>query len=134
MKRMQSFLAAALLACAAPLAFAQNTPGSPPIKQDNGMQHPQSGAITHQPMTASSSGNSSANPSSSSMSSESTGAAPPVMGEHTMEGTVESVSSSGMVHVLCEGMNLRVHFPDAAKNLKKGDKITLHLGYSKDAG
>ncbi|MBS0431932.1 MAG: hypothetical protein JSS21_05960 [Proteobacteria bacterium] len=70
----------------------------------------------------------------SSMSSESTGAAPQVMGEHTMQGTVESVSASGMVQVDCEGMNLRVHFPGAAKNLKKGDKITLHLGYTRDTG
>ena len=117
---IKAILAATLLVCVAPLALAQSTPANTPVKQDNGMQHPQSGAITHQPMTAATSGMSSA--------------APQVMGEHTMQGTVESVSASGMVHVDCEGMNLRVHFPGAAKNLKKGDKITLHLGYTRDTG
>ena len=131
MKRTPSIptlLAAALLACA-PLALAQSTGSS----EDSGMQHPQSGAITHQPVTRPASGSTAMSPNStSSMSSESTGPAPQVMGEHTMQGTVESVGSNGMVHVLSEGMNLRVHFPDAAQNLKKGDKITLHLGYTKD--
>lgn len=133
MKRTSSiptWFAAALLACA-PLVLAQSTGGS----EGSGMQHPQSGAITHQPMARPAPGSSTAMSSNSpsSMSSESTGAAPQLMGEHTMDGTVESVGSNGMVHVLSDGMNLRVHFPDAAQNLKKGDKITLHLGYTKDS-
>lgn len=131
MKRTQSIptlLATALLAYA-PLALAQTTGSS----EGSGMQPPQSGAITHQPMSRPAPGSTAMSSNSpSSMSSESTGAAPPVMGEHTMQGTVESVGSNGMVHVLSDGMNLRVHFPDAAQNLKKGDKITLHLGYTKD--
>jgi hypothetical protein len=56
-----------------------------------------------------------------------------LMGEHSMSGTVESVSSNGMVHVKSEGMNLRLHFPQASQNLKKGDRITVHLGYTKDS-
>ena len=56
-----------------------------------------------------------------------------MMGEHSMGGTVTAVGKSGMVDVRSEGMMLRLHFPDAAKNLKKGDKITVHLGYSIDA-
>lgn len=132
MKHMQttmSLLITVALA-SAPLALAQNTGSS----EGSGMQHPQSGAITHQPMTRPAPSSSTAMSSNSpSMSSESTGAAPQVMGEHTMDGTVESVGSNGMVHVLSDGMNLRVHFPDAAQNLKKGDKITLHLGYTKDS-
>ena len=128
---LMSLLAAGMLSCAAPLAFAQGTSST----QDTGMQHPQSGAITHTPpmtsppMSGNTSGTMSDSSSSQSgMSSASTG---PVMGQHDMTGTVESVSSNGMVHVNCEGMNLRLHFPDASQNLKKGDKITLHLSYTK---
>jgi hypothetical protein len=42
------------------------------------------------------------------------------------------VNSDGMVHVKSEGMNLRLHFPNASQDLKKGDRITVHLGYTKD--
>lgn len=56
-----------------------------------------------------------------------------MMGMHAMPGTVGSVDKqTGMVDVNAEGMMLKVHFPPpAVANLKTGDKITLHMGYSK---
>jgi hydrogenase maturation factor len=50
-----------------------------------------------------------------------------------MPATVSSVDSkTGIVEVDSAGMSLRVHFPPASvANLKAGDKITLHMGYSK---
>lgn len=138
MKRMHSMmtlLAAGMLSCA-PLAFAQSTSTT----QDTGMQHPQSGAITHTPpMTSpptSESGSmqsgSMSHSSDSSMSSSSMGSGS-MMGQHDMTGTVSSVSSKDFVMVKTDDGMLKVHFPDAHTNLKKGDKITLHLGYSKDS-
>ena len=123
---MMSFVAAGTLACAS-LAFAQST-------QDTGMQHPQSGAITHQPpyQTPPASGSTSGS-SQSNMSNMSMGGGQ-MMGQHDMSGTVESVTSNGFVSVKTDEGTLKVHFPDAAQNLKKGDKITLHLGYSKGGG
>ncbi|HXD83479.1 MAG TPA: hypothetical protein VN599_03505, partial [Rudaea sp.] len=56
-----------------------------------------------------------------------------VKGQHDMAGTVQSVDPNGMVVVQTGLGNLTVHFPDAAQNLKKGDKIILHLSYSVDA-
>lgn len=130
---MMSLLAGGLLACAAPLAFAQSSTST----QDTGMQHPQSGAMTHTPMTtppATESGGmqSGSMQSGSSMSSSSMGSGQ-MMGEHSMDGTVSSVSSKGIVMVKTDDGTLKVHFPDASTNLKKGDKITLHLGYTKDS-
>lgn len=54
-------------------------------------------------------------------------------GSHAMPGTVTAVDTkTGMVDVDSEGMSLRVHFPPSAlANLKKGDKITLHMSFSK---
>ena len=54
-------------------------------------------------------------------------------GSHAMPGTVTAIDTkTGMVDVNAEGMALRVHFPPASlANLKNGDKITLHLGFSK---
>ncbi|HZY32718.1 MAG TPA: hypothetical protein VFE75_03055 [Rhodanobacter sp.] len=51
---------------------------------------------------------------------------------HMMPATVSSVDSkTGIVEVDSAGMSLRVHFPPASvANLKAGDKITLHMGYS----
>lgn len=127
---MMSLLVAGALVCAAPLALAQSSTDA----QDNGLQHPQSGALTHSgslqetpSQSATQSGSSTGSMSSSSMSNGQ------LMGEHSMSGTVESVNSNGMVHVKTEGMNLRLHFPNASQNLKKGDKITVHLGYTKDS-
>ena len=52
---------------------------------------------------------------------------------HKMPATVTSVdTTSGIVEVNTAGMSLRVHFPPASvADLKAGDKITLHMGYSK---
>ncbi len=120
-----SFAITTALACAAPLAFARSSTGT----QDTGMQHPQSGAITHQPPYATPrSGGTSGSMSSSSMGGGQ------MMGEHNMSGTVESVTSKGFVSVRTDEGTLKLHFPDASQNLKKGDKITVHLGYSKDSG
>ena len=56
-----------------------------------------------------------------------------VLGEHSMAGKVTQIDHrSGMVHVNSYGMPLVVHFPPSAiAGLKVGDKIVLHLGYSK---
>ena len=138
MKRtMMSFVIAGALTCAAPLALAQSSTDT----QDTGMQHPQSGAITHQPpykstapaSSSSSSSSQSSMSSQSNMSSSSMGNGQ-MMGEHSMSGTVTSVSSSGMVMLKTGEGTLKLHFPDASQNLKKGDKITVHLSYSKDSG
>ena len=52
---------------------------------------------------------------------------------HKMPATVTSVdTTTGIVEVTTAGMSLRVHFPPASvADLKAGDKITLHMGYSK---
>jgi hypothetical protein len=56
-----------------------------------------------------------------------------MMGMHPMPATVNSVDQqTGMVEATSEGMTLKVHFPPSAlANLKAGDKITLHMGFSK---
>ncbi|GEM_PF-713792 len=139
MKRtMMSFVVAGALACAPTFALAQSSTNT----QDTGMQHPQSGAITHQPpyqntpdtpVAGSTSGSSQSSSSSSNMSSASMSNGQ-MMGEHNMSGTVTSVSSAGMVMLKTGEGTLKLHFPDAASNLKKGDKITVHMGYTKDSG
>jgi len=52
---------------------------------------------------------------------------------HTMPATVTSVDQkTGVVEVNSAGMALKVHFPPASvADLKTGDKITLHLGFTK---
>lgn len=52
---------------------------------------------------------------------------------HTMPATVTSVDQkTGLVEVNSEGMGLKLHFPPATlANVKAGDKITLHMGFSK---
>lgn len=52
---------------------------------------------------------------------------------HTMPATVSSVDTkTGIVEVNSGGMSLKVHFPPASvADLKAGDKITLHMGFSK---
>jgi hypothetical protein len=52
---------------------------------------------------------------------------------HTMPATVSSVDAkTGIVEVNSGGMSLKVHFPPASvADLKAGDKITLHMGFSK---
>ena len=56
-----------------------------------------------------------------------------MMGMHSMPATVNAVdASTGVVDVTTEGMVLKVHFPVSAEaGLKAGDKITLHMAYSK---
>ncbi|MCE5232282.1 MAG: hypothetical protein ABFC67_06375 [Mizugakiibacter sp.] len=56
-----------------------------------------------------------------------------MMGMHMMPATVTAVNAStGVVDVTTEGMALKVHFPPSTMaNLKAGDKITLHMGFSK---
>ncbi|HEU4670732.1 MAG TPA: hypothetical protein VFR91_08480 [Dyella sp.] len=55
-----------------------------------------------------------------------------VKGSHRMPATVTSADpATGLVKVDSAGMALVVHFPPPAmKDLKPGDKITLHLGFS----
>lgn len=52
---------------------------------------------------------------------------------HKMPASVTSVdASTGLVGVEAGGMALTVHFPPKSiANLKVGDKITLHMGYTK---
>ena len=127
MKRLHSFssIAAAIaLACVAPLALAQTPPTQPQQQSTQpGVTHappfqttPQ--AQTQQQLPA-------RIPKASATSN--------VKGQHDMAGTVQSVDPNGMVQVQTGLGNLTVHFPDAAQNLKKGDKIILHLSYSMDA-
>jgi hypothetical protein len=54
-------------------------------------------------------------------------------GMHMMPATVtEADTKTGVVDVTTEGMALKVHFPPKAMaSLKAGDKITLHMGFSK---
>lgn len=56
-----------------------------------------------------------------------------MMGMHKMPATVTAADAkTGMVDATTEGMALKVHFPPATMaNLKAGDKITLHMGFSK---
>jgi hypothetical protein len=136
-RKMMSFVVAGALACTGPLALAQSSTDA----QDTGMQHPQSGAITHQPpynnpAPTSSNGTSSPGSSTSSQSSMSSSSmgGQQLMGEHSMSGTVESVDSQDMVSVKTGHGTLKLHFPNASQNLKKGDRITVHLGYTKDSG
>lgn len=56
-----------------------------------------------------------------------------VQGMHTMPATITTIDSkTGIVDVNAGGMALKVHFPPTAvANLKAGDHITLHMGFSK---
>lgn len=56
-----------------------------------------------------------------------------VMGMHAMPATVDSVDQqTGLVEATAGGMTLKLHFPPSSlANLKAGDKITLHMGFSK---
>lgn len=133
---MMSLVLAGVLVCAAPLALAQTSTDTP----GNGLQPEQSGgAITHKPLYTTPSTTTDTSSSHSSTTSQtqpslSSASDTQLMGEHSMSGTVESVSSKGIVELKSDGIMMRVHFPHAAQNLKKGDKITVHLGYTKDGG
>lgn len=54
-------------------------------------------------------------------------------GMHEMPATVTNVDhKTGVVDVESMNMKLKVHFPaNTVAELKAGDKITLHLGFSK---
>lgn len=56
-----------------------------------------------------------------------------MQGMHAMPATVDSVdASSGLVGVTAGGMQLKLHFPPPAlAGLKAGDRITVHMGFSK---
>jgi hypothetical protein len=56
-----------------------------------------------------------------------------MMGMHMMPATVTTADTkTGVVDVMTEGMALKVHFPPKAMaSLKAGDKIVLHMGFSK---
>lgn len=56
-----------------------------------------------------------------------------MMGMHKMPATVTAAdANTGIVDVDAGGMALKLHFPPAAvKALKAGDKITVHMGFSK---
>lgn len=56
-----------------------------------------------------------------------------MQGMHMMPATVSAVDTkTGVVDVTAGGMALKVHFPPASvANLKAGDQITLHMGFSK---
>lgn len=57
-----------------------------------------------------------------------------MMGEHDMTGTIERIDhKSGVVRVSAKPHDLELHFPpDSVKDLKKGDKITVHMSFQKD--
>jgi hypothetical protein len=59
-----------------------------------------------------------------------------VMGSHSMSGTVTNVDSqTGMIDVDAGGHALKLHFPPASlADVKNGDKITLHMSFSKASG
>jgi hypothetical protein len=54
-------------------------------------------------------------------------------GMHMMAATVTAVDAgTGLTDVDADGMKLRVHFPPASlAGIKAGDKITLHLSFTK---
>jgi hypothetical protein len=56
-----------------------------------------------------------------------------MMGMHMMPATVTTVDSkTGLIDVITGGMALKLHFPPATlAAVKPGDKITLHLAFSK---
>ncbi|MGH6828626.1 MAG: hypothetical protein ACREFW_06925 [Rhizomicrobium sp.] len=56
-----------------------------------------------------------------------------MMGSHSMMGTVTDVDSqTGMIDVDAGSHALKLHFPPASlANVKDGDKITVHLSFSK---
>ncbi len=56
-----------------------------------------------------------------------------MMGMHKMPATVTAADAgTGMVDVDAEGMALKLHFPPSSmKSLKTGDKIVVHMAFSK---
>ena len=56
-----------------------------------------------------------------------------MMGMHTMNATVTAVDAkTGLIDASAGDMRLKLHFPPASlAGLKSGDKITLHMGFTK---
>jgi hypothetical protein len=56
-----------------------------------------------------------------------------MVGMHEMSVVVKAIDlKTGLVDVDAGGMALKVHFPPSTlKEVKTGDKITLHLGFAK---
>jgi len=56
-----------------------------------------------------------------------------MMGMHMMPATITAIDArTGMVDVTAGSMALKLHFPPASlKDVKTGDRITLHLGFNK---
>jgi len=54
-------------------------------------------------------------------------------GKHAMSGTIETVDpKTGWVKLKTSGGDMTLHFPaQSIMDLKKGDVITVHLGFSK---
>jgi hypothetical protein len=59
----------------------------------------------------------------------------PMMGSHSMTGTVDKIDHAKGVLMLKHGAaDMTLHFPPAAiKDLKNGDTITVNLGFTKGA-
>lgn len=61
---------------------------------------------------------------------------PDLQGEHDMSGTVSKLDKKTGMFVLDTGPGgmLHLHFPpDVVKDIKDGDRVTVHLGLTKDA-
>ncbi len=58
----------------------------------------------------------------------------PMAGSHSMTGKVDKIDHANGTLTLKHGAaNMLLHFPPAAiKDLKNGDTITVHLGFSKE--
>ena len=56
-----------------------------------------------------------------------------MMGEHDMSGTAQKVNhKTGSFDLKTHEGTLRLHFPpDALKEVKNGDMLTVHLGFKK---
>ncbi len=54
-------------------------------------------------------------------------------GEHSMSGTVTDIDhTTGLLSLKTEAGELELHFPpQALKEVKEGDQLTVHLGFSK---
>jgi uncharacterized GH25 family protein len=59
---------------------------------------------------------------------------PGLAGDHDMSGTVSKLDKTKGTFVLTTAAGpLHLHFPpDVMKDVKNGDKITVHLGFTKD--
>ena len=101
----------------------------------------QTGSMAPGSSSQSTTGKSSSQSMTGSSSSESrTGgsmAAGDFQGQHTMSGTIEDIdTSSGLLSLkTSDGKTLSLHFPpDAIKDYKEGDQVSVQLAISKQAG